>query len=867
MRNTILFTAILFVAVIVASVFYFRNLDKEQNQAARPLKYLPDNTLLIASLHNNEISDNIFKDFDVFDALLGNSEVHMLSQFKNQVLRHEVLSPYVQDADVYISFHAAKQGADMLITIPTGTSIPAEQFPNLLYKIASKYKLSDTDTLGSKIYGMAYGDKDSVLYALYHQNILFASPSKQLLCKIVDKGTRHLPDEQIDFFLKNSSRNTPLSIYFPHQQYDSIVHLYQRRESGPFLDLFKNMQGQSAWNINFKQDALMLTGESELDQYSENYVSIFKNQQKKTQSLYNLFPANTAVYMEYSISDRNKFQKDLKGLFKRRKESIAQEVDTTRLGEQLEQVLGNDFATIETADQNYLAFVRLHDTVAWKEFQSAHLEDVGDSIFRFKSSNILYKKLGDPFKPLVRPYVTYVEDVLVLANSSSTLRAYRKDWAGRNLLTGTLGFKNFEKLQGYEANVTLFVHTKNAQQKIINSLTQPFQDNFKDAENFGFQDFYSWSVQLSGNEGKLSSQIYAVYKSKSALGVTPEWTYNFENSAITQPYVFEHSDTSKFILIQELDHTIHAIHPKGQKMWSTVFSGRVVGDMQQLEDRTIILVTDKSRLYRFDTNGKPLAGFSVSIPEEPIATPTIAAVNNSKIILVPSRKTVYAFDMNGNTYEGWTPPEIQGDITGPIRLMNDRFVLATKSGKVYFLDQKGNTVYMYNSLDGVEIQNPLAVYEQKVWMTDNLGYLDKLSMDGTAVRFMLDAHIPKHFSDFVNINATSTPELILLDKGHLRVYDIADSAKVLFEYNFTKDIIHRPQYFESLSNRGQYLLGVASKPTNLIYLFEPDGNLMDGFPVEGLPLFYYGRINYNSDIYLLTMRRNHKLYAFKHQKQ
>ncbi len=866
MRNTILFSALLFVAVIVASVFYFRSLDREHNQAAKPLKHLPEDTFLIVSLHNNEITDNIFKDFDVFEALLGKRQVELLTQFKNQILRHEEIGSFVQDADVYISFHPAQKGTEMLLTIPTTTAVPEQQLPNLFHKMDARYKISETDTLGHRMYMLEYGSNDSVLHVLYHQNIFFASSSKSLLSRIVDKGIRHLPDEQIDFFLKNSSRNTPLSIYFPHQKYDSIVHQYQRNDNGPFLDLFKNLQGQSAWNINFRQDALMLTGESELDQYSENYVSLFKNQQKKVQSLYGFFPANTSLYMEYSISDRSRFQKDLKDLFKRRKESISQEIDTTSLGEQLEQVLGNEFACLETANQNYMAFIRLHDTTTWKELQVAQLDNITDSIFRFKSSNVLYRKMGDPLKPLVRPYVTVIEDVLVLANSSSTLREYREDWRSRNLLTGTLGFKNFEKLQSYEANVTLFIHTGNARQKIINSLNQPFQDNFKDTENFGFQDFYSWSVQLSGNNGKISSQVYAIYKSKSALGVTPEWTYSFENSAITRPYVFEHSDTSKFILIQELDHTIHAIHPTGKKMWSTVFSGRVVGDMQQLEDRTIVLVTDKNRLYRFDTGGKALPGFSVALPEEPVATPTIVTINNSKIILIPGQKSVYAFDMNGHRYADWHTTELQGNITGSIRAINGRFVLATHLGKIYFLDERGHVVQTYSNPGDTEIQNPLAVSDQQVWSTDTMGYLNKIAMNGTAVRYRLDEHISKYFSDFVNINATSVPELILVDKGHLRVYDIADSTRLLFDYNFTKDIINRPQYFESATSRGQYLLGIASRPTNLLYMFEANGSVMDGFPVEGLPLFYYGRINYNSDIYLLAMRRDRKLYSFKHSK-
>ncbi len=870
MRNTIIFSAVLFIAVIAASIYYFRNLDNEHNQAAKPLKHLPDNTLLIVSLHNNEVSDNIFKDFDIFDALLGGDEMQLLGQFKNQLLRQEEIGQFFQDTEIYISFHPSKKGMETILTIPTSTAISADLFATLLKNIPQKYTVSHTDTLGQTIYNLTYGNKDSVLHVLYYQNILFSSSSKQLLTKIVDKSTRHLPDEQIDFFLKNSSRNTPLSIYFPHQQYDSIVHLYQRRNTGIFLDLFKNIQGQSAWNINFKQDALMLTGESELDQYSENYVSLFKNQQKTTQSLYNYFPANTAVYMEYSISDRSKFQKDLRNLFKRRKEEVAQKIDTTAFGQHLEHVIGDKFACIETANQNYIGFIQLNDTAAWRELQSTYLERTTDSIFRFKSSNVLYNKLGDPFKQLSRPYVIIVEDILVLANSSNTLKSYREDWIKKNLLTGTLGFKNFEKLQSYEANVTLFIHTKNAENKIVSSLTQPFQDNYKNTANYGFQDFYSWSVQLSGNNGKFTSQLYALYKSKSALGVTPEWTYSFDNRSITAPYIFEHSDTSKFILIQELDHTIHAIHPTGTKMWSAVFSGRIVGDIQQLEDRSIVLVTDKDRLYRFDTAGKPLPGFSIGLPEQPVATPTLADFEGKKVILVPTERTVLAYDLTGKKNTDWENFEIPDKISGPVVQVGKLLAVASSSGKIYYLNLKGQKQEEVNIKGMTTFHNPLGVYANDntyhILVTDTSSNFYKVTPNKTPTPQAFEKNSPSHLVDFQYLSGNRWPEMIILDGSHLQAFNIEDDPKLLFEYNFTKDINDRPQYFTSASNKNQVLLGVASKPTNLIYVFEEEGNVMNGFPVEGLPLFYYGQLNYNSGTYLLTMRTDRKLYAFRHQK-
>lgn len=97
MRNTIILSVILFVAVLAASIYYFRNLDGEHNRAAQPLRYLPNNTLLIASIENNEATDNIFKDFEVFEALLGHSTFDQLSQFKTKLLRNESLKKYVNE--------------------------------------------------------------------------------------------------------------------------------------------------------------------------------------------------------------------------------------------------------------------------------------------------------------------------------------------------------------------------------------------------------------------------------------------------------------------------------------------------------------------------------------------------------------------------------------------------------------------------------------------------------------------------------------------------------------------------------------------------------------------------------------------------
>lgn len=867
MRNTIIVTVLLFVAVIAASIYYFRDINNEHHDIVKPLKYLPDNTLLIASVKNDEITDNIFKDFELFDAILGFKDMEILRSFKKQLLRSETLKDYLTDTEIYISFHTTSdKEINAIFTIPTSEDIDKSDFDGIMQGLSKDYRIATSDTLNQKITTFSFGSPDTTLHTTYYQNTLFASYSKPLLISIFDKTTKHLSENQIDYFVKFNSRNTPLSVYFPNQQYESIFKHFQKRDDGLFANQFKGLKGQSAWNINFKQDALILTGESELENTNGNYIALFRNQHKTSQQLYNYFPANTSVYMEYSVDDRLQFTKDLDALLTFRKEKEKINASLKSLSDStssLTTILGNNFALIEQTNQTNLGFITLHDTSAWESAKSIWFEDLDDSIYRFKNNQILYSMYGDPFKEMNRPYITRVENVLIISNSSTILRQYQSDWRRKNLLTGTLGFKNFEKLQGNDANITLFVHNKNANSKILNSLPTAYRKNYSDKEKYGFQDFYSWSVQLSGNNGSLASQIYAIYKSKTALGVTPEWTYGLENKAITRPYVFEHSDTSQFIILQELDHTVHAIHPSGNKMWSTVFAGRVVGEIQQLQDRSIVLVTDRNRLYRFDTNGKTLPGFSISIPAEPIAAPTISNLNGQDVYLIPTANAVYAYDLDGKPIENWEDTDINGKISTTVSVSDaGEIIFGTNQGNVIWLNQNGSKTDTHSIADATEVLAIKTLANNTILAIDNKGRINKIKDGKFDVRWEVKEFDGKLYTDFITTSGNNN-SFYMVNKNNFSLNTIQDSLNQQYEYIFTKDIIDKPQIFNNLN---PFALGISSKTTNLVYVFNSTGGLVEGFPVEGQPLFYYGKINYNSDTYLLCMRRDHKLYAFRHQK-
>lgn len=864
MRNTIILTAILFISVIAATIFYFKNLDNEHN-SSKPLSFLPQNTLFIASIANDDNTENVFKDFEIFDAILGFNNIKTWNFLKTNILHNEKISNYTKGSDIYISFHPEKKEIIPLFTIPTSQELPSGDIVGILNEINKKFKTTTIDTLGNKIYQIHYGQKDSILNTVHYHGVLFATPSLNLLCKITDKHSKHLSSEQIDFFTKTNPRTTPLSIYFPHQQFDSLVNLTQRTDNGTFLNLFKKLHGQSAWNISFKEDALIMTGENQLDQYPENYASLFKNQQKVSQELFKYFPSNTAVYAEFSVSNRPTFQKDLHNLLKRRNEKIANEIDTTSATETLNQALGDEFALVETINQNYIGFINIKDSIKLKELNKTILESNTDSIGRFSKSNILYKQYGDVFKDFNRPYYTIIDSVFVVANSISSLREYRKDYLENDLLIGTLGFIKLEGLQSKEANISIFAHSRNANSKILNGLKSTFKDNFEDKENFGYQNFFSWSIQLSGNNGNMNSQLYAIYKSKNTLGTNPEWTFELDERAITAPYVFNQSDTNQFILIQALDHTVHAISPGGQKIWSKVFAGRIIGEIQQLEDRSILFATDRNNVYRIDVEGNTSKGFPLHTESKIVNTPLLSKLNKQNALIIPTLKKLEAYQLDGSKIANWNTFEFEGNLNACIYSPELNFTVGTTSGNIYWINQNGQKTEEIK-LRNVEIENLHHLKNYKIAALDSKGQINLLSKDNKNKQWKATKDTSNYFSSFAKVTNSTNTNLTILQRNHLFEYEIIDSLKTVFEVNFTKEITDAPQFFRSTEKENIYKLGIASKATKLIYLYNEEGKIVEDFPIEGQPLFYYGKINYNSDTYLLCMRRDHKLYAFKHKK-
>lgn len=878
MKKTIIITILLFIAVIVATIYLFGDFNKNNKQDSKALQYLPENTLAITSFANNQAVDTIFKDYELFKAVLGQGNFSNLEQLKAELLQNEQLTPFVAGQQILLSFHQEKDQITALYSVQVGQSLDNNTLEKLMGQVGNNYKVQPFDTLGQRFFGLNKGVKDSTLYCAYAHEIIFASYSKQVLAQIFDKNVKKINNKQIEFFVNHNNKNTPLSLYFFNEQSAQIARILMKSKFGTYLNLIDSLKGQTSWNMNFKQDALIFKGETDLTGSKNSYLQLFANQTAQVQALGNYLPKNAASYIDFSISDAASFHAGLKDLLIQQKEyeriskSIKnfEEDSKVSFDSVITPLFNDEFALAELDNQDVLGLISLSDSSLFANNFKKFSSDVGDSIYQFKYSQLLYASFGEPFKSFTRPYFTIVDNIMVVASRTGILRDYRESFREKQFLSGTAIFKNHAAIQNSRSNVTFYLEPKAAKSNILDNLKSDYAKNFKDEEQFGFQNFYSWSYQLSGNQGTFASSLYGLYKSDTRLGGKPEWTVQLENRIINKPWILDQDGKNKFIMIQEQDHTVHAFSPDGKELWQNLFQGEILGEPIQLQDLSIVMVT-KSRLYRIMPDGKNINGFSVELPSSASYGATITNFNKEQRIYIPATDRILAYTLDGKKVEGMENNTVDSRILFDLKtttLGQTNYIIAgTSTASVYFFNEYGKIIRKQTlDTEGESIKNPIglvAASDEKnsfVYVADNKGSVFKVPFEGEAKKIKLGTWGKDAFFNFEDISGGADRDFIILANNKLNAYSARDSSSY-FEYKFIEEASNRPLFFKRIGKSD--VLGIGTD-NRMIYVFGSDGLVQEGFPIEGFSKFYYGPINYGDNAnYLICMKKDFKVYVYK----
>lgn len=505
MKRLIAITIILLLVTAGVTVVYFKNLNAPGLHAAQTMHNIPDDAALVFEFNNEDSFYDIFHGNKLFSAVIGHEQLGELDTLHQQMFADPTLKRFFNGQNIFISLHPlSKQAIGLLITTAAVKSLNTEDIDQLTVKTHKGLVVTPTAFNGKKgfiIYSSALKKR---FYLLNKEDgIYLGSFSKEL----IDLSAKYIyqKDKKVFMTLPEQQNTSSLAnLYINYHNLNPLFGVLFDNRNTDIFKCFKLFPALAALNLNFKSDALLFTGFSNIlhDQPS-SYLNLFTNQQPIANHLQDIFPSTTAYSTCFAVSDPMKFKSDLsawyaKAKLQAEKDSLFTKVKSetgVNLITEFNQQLGQEFAVVTTKYMEKYAIVSLKDGSAFRPVINNISTMATSDIGQVNYSKLPFYLLGDAFSAFNRPWFMIVDNYLIMANSQSELNSYHDYYFNQKLQSKSKQYNQFTDLMAEHANVSWYINFKNVQPILKRDLNPNFYDKFEN-DKTGWKNFYAASYQL-----------------------------------------------------------------------------------------------------------------------------------------------------------------------------------------------------------------------------------------------------------------------------------------------------------------------------------------------------------------------------------
>lgn len=851
------------------AIKYFSEISGTSTNLETALNKIPDDAALLLNFNNDDSFYEIFKDYELFDAIVGEKRAREIKQLQELLLLQPELSEATSDKNIFISFHPNRaDSVDFLYSININNQLDIKDVEKLLL---SRPNLAAKKNPETNLFTLTPKSLSRPFYLYLDKGAATGSFSEKLLLNSLDVNQPKLPKEFIDEIISTTSghQNSPVNLFINHNKVPAFIAKFLRGKASGNSALLTNIRGLSSLNMNFKSDALMFNGISKPDTTAPNYLDIYLSQKPVVNELKKILPAQTSNFIAFGISNYLAFKKKLNQYFIYRKEftklqeqiKLIQEETGVNVEKELNPLWGNEFAVIETANRENLAIIKVKNGRTLNFSLQLISNPVNSTISQINHSHLFYYYFGDPLNRFPRPFYAVADNYLIISNTPGVVQNYLKDYESKKFLITTPEFTEYNQFVANRSNIFYFINNPNSERVFRTALKNNYSAAFNN-KDYDLKNFYGFSYQWSSDAGHFFTNIYINYVAKNTKDAEEAWNLELNSKLAIAPQVINNGD-QQYILIQDNSNTLYAVSLKGEKVWSSNLAGKVLGQFKQINDGTILFNTQK-KLYRIKSDGSTVTGFPVNLPFNASYSLSYADDN----LFVPAGNLIMGFDKEGKPLENWNK-SLNGKILFDIKtatIQNVKYVIAgTERGTFYFYNQNGTLIGEIKEEMPSSYKNPLYLDIQgnlqnsKVLTTDTSGTVISVSFKGIIHREKITEVHGDHFFDYKNVAGDDKPEYIFLDNKSLNV--LRSDATPVFTYNFPDHAKARMLYFPL--NNYKVQAGISDGANKQWYLFNEDGNIDRGFPVKGDGQFLVLKDPNNGNRYLIGSKKRNSLSAYK----
>ncbi len=518
-------TTVLLLAVFSVAYLYFTSLTGDSRSNDKTLAAIPHDASLIFNFSNDRSLYEIFTDYTVFDAINGDKKKKEIAWLKSTLLNNRDLYSATQGQKIFLSFHPTSgDSLQLLWVMPLKDNLELSEIEEVLVKQGGN-QVKTAISSGSSFIEIRNNTIENTFYIGLHRGIARGSFSKLLLLSSLDKNKEKISKEYIkeinESILKDD--DALASLFINHSDPGFMRPFFAQNPTENF-GLFSSFPAYSSLHLNYKSDALMFNGITQVTKRHDGYLNLFLKQEPVKNTIKKIIPYGVSNVICYGLSDYNVFYKDLKRLFGLRKELVAldeqMQLITNETGinpdRDIKNLWGSEFSNMQLSTFENLAVIRISNGRQLQFFLDPLSITHSDAIKKMNYENLFYYYLGDPFKKYTKPYFSITDNLLIISNSPGTVQRFLNDYNSNRFLYNNESFTRFDQLVADQSNISFFLNLKNSTNLLKSLLKKDYPEIFKSQE-YGLKDFYGLSYQLTSNKEQFFTNFYLGYENTAAL--------------------------------------------------------------------------------------------------------------------------------------------------------------------------------------------------------------------------------------------------------------------------------------------------------------------------------------------------------------
>jgi len=651
-----------------------------------------------------------------------------------------------------------------------------------------------------------------------------------------------------------------------------------------------NYSGWTELDATLKEEKIFISGFTNGDTQKNYFTNILLNQQPGISKIESVLPSNIDYFSSYYLSDIELFFSDYQNYFSKsnhfmqnqKRLNDIEKVTGINLKNLVVEIFNNEIAasgtSINLSTNNFskvLTIKTKSGSFALKKlkvFQEAYFESTKNPLtelekdfkiddqtsirfYKFPVENMPELLFGNIFTDLKTSWFTVFDNYLIFADSYSAL--------GKTILLNVLGetlitdseYNKFQSGLTSKNNYYFFCNSSLAYSKSRLFFNKEISGDIFDNFEFGKFKFIAWQVSSSGN--MIYNNGCILFSPNLKLKPQTVWQSHLLSSLIKKPIIVENRfDQQNFeIILNDSKNNVYLLNNVGRIVWQINVELPVLSDIQLIDyykDGNYQLVFNtKEKLYIVDKKGNNLDNFPIRFrvnASNGVSVFDYEKNGNYRFFVASEDQLITAYESEKKILDGWEQYKTDHIVYHPVQhfaIEGKDYIVASDQMKDYIFDRKGNIrvqtdiVYQHSENNTLYLEKRTSSHEPRLVTTDSKGNIHRTYFNGSHETLEFNTLDDSHY--FIAANADEDEEMEYLFAEGKNINEQKNNGSSLYNMTFDSDISCKPNVYRFSSKEKK--IGVTCSAINKIYLFNTNGTINTGFPLDGSSEFTIGTIS------------------------